>query len=55
MGVELLSEDVLGEWTQYKAVVGSDGVDGAALHHEPDNAAFEDQRLQLGRVEVDEP
>ena len=54
VGVELLGEHALGEWAQHEAVVGGDGVDGSALHDEPDNAAFEQQRLQFGGIEVDE-
>ncbi len=55
VGVELLGEHALGEWAQHEAVVGGDGVDGAALHDEAHNAALEEQRLQLGGIEVDEP
>ena len=52
---ELLGQDRLRERPKREAVVRGDGVHGAALDHQPDHLAVQDQRFELTGVEVGQP
>ncbi len=50
--VELLGQDRLGQRPQREAVIGRDRVDRSSLDDEAHDPAVQDQRLELGGLEV---